>query len=276
MSAEKLTLGPSTLPVPALMGILNVTPDSFSDGGLNAQLDDAVSTAETMLAEGADIIDVGGESTRPGAEAVSVDEELARVIPVVEAVRNRTDALISVDTSSPQVMTAAIDAGAGMINDVRALTRPGALEAVAERDVAVCLMHMRGSPGTMQNQPTYDDVVQEVMEFLGQSIIRCMNAGIDRGRLLVDPGFGFGKSLQHNLTLLSRLSALKSLGCPILVGISRKSMFQQLLGRDVGNRLAGTLAAGQMALNAGAAILRVHDVAPHEDLRRLWVATTDI
>ena len=273
MPAENLNLGSLRLPRPALMGILNVTPDSFSDGGLNTQLDDALLAAETMVDEGADIIDVGGESTRPGAKAVGVDEELARVIPVVEGLRRRPDVMVSVDTSCPEVMTAAIDAGAVMINDVRALTRPGALEAVAERDVAVCLMHMRGSPDTMQREPHYQDVVQEVSRFLGQAIERCVNAGIDQRRVLVDPGFGFGKSLQHNLTLLSRLSTLHSLGCPVLVGVSRKSMFQQLLGRGVESRLAGTLSAGQMALDAGVSVLRVHDVAAHNDMRKLWCAT---
>ena len=252
------------------MGVLNVTPDSFSDGGRFDTLDRAVAAAENMAAQGADLIDVGGESTRPGAEPVGTDEELERVVPVVEALRARLELPVSVDTSNPTVMREALAAGAQLVNDVRALSRPGALEAVAETDAAVCLMHMRGTPLTMQANPDYAEVVDEVAAFLSQAVQRCEAAGIDRSRIMVDPGFGFGKTLQHNLTLLARLPELESLGCPVLVGLSRKSMFGQLLDRAVDQRLAGTLAAGQLALDAGADVLRVHDVAEHHDMRQVW------
>ncbi|MEM9183433.1 MAG: dihydropteroate synthase [Pseudomonadota bacterium] len=268
--SDTFTVGPLTLPKPALLGVLNVTPDSFSDGGRYATLDRAVAAAEQMAAQGADLIDVGGESTRPGAEAVSTEEELARVVPVVEALASRIATPISVDTSNPEVMRAALAAGAQLVNDVRALSRPGALEAVAESDAAVCLMHMRGTPLTMQTNPDYAEVVDEVAAFLEQAVQRCEAAGISRSRIMVDPGFGFGKTLQHNLTLLARLRELQSLGCPLLVGVSRKSMFGQLLDRGVDERLAGTLAAGQLALDGGAHVLRVHDVAEHHDMRQVW------
>ncbi|MEM1089971.1 MAG: dihydropteroate synthase [Pseudomonadota bacterium] len=268
--SDTFTVGPLTLPKPALLGVLNVTPDSFSDGGRYATLDRAVAAAEQMAAQGADLIDVGGESTRPGAEAVSTEEELARVVPVVEALASRIATPISVDTSNPEVMRAALAAGAQLVNDVRALSRPGALEAVAESEAAVCLMHMRGTPLTMQTNPDYAEVVDEVAAFLEHAVQRCEAAGINRSRIMVDPGFGFGKTLQHNLTLLARLRELQSIGCPLLIGVSRKSMFGQLLDRGVDERLAGTLAAGQLALDGGAHVLRVHDVAEHHDMRQVW------
>ncbi|MEM7707427.1 MAG: dihydropteroate synthase [Pseudomonadota bacterium] len=268
--SDTFTVGPLTLPKPALLGVLNVTPDSFSDGGRYATLDRAVAAAERMAAQGADLIDVGGESTRPGAEPVSTEEELARVVPVVEALASRIATPISVDTSHPEVMRAALAAGAQLVNDVRALSRPGALEAVAESDAAVCLMHMRGTPLTMQTNPDYAEVVDEVAAFLEHAVQRCEGAGITRSRIMIDPGFGFGKTLQHNLTLLARLPELQSTGCPVLVGVSRKSMFGQLLDRAVDERLAGTLAAGQLALDGGAHVLRVHDVAEHHDMRQVW------
>ncbi|MEM6574686.1 MAG: dihydropteroate synthase [Pseudomonadota bacterium] len=268
--SDTFTVGPLTLPNPALLGVLNVTPDSFSDGGRYATLDRAVAAAEQMAAQGADLIDVGGESTRPGAEPVSTEEELARVVPVVEALASRIATPISVDTSNPEVMRAALAAGAQLVNDVRALSRPGALEAVAESEAAVCLMHMRGTPLTMQTNPDYAEVVDEVAAFLEHAVQRCEAAGINRSRIMVDPGFGFGKTLQHNLTLLARLRELQSIGCPLLIGVSRKSMFGQLLDRGVDERLAGTLAAGQLALDGGAHVLRVHDVAEHHDMRQVW------
>ncbi len=252
------------------MGIINVTPDSFSDGGQLVDVQLAVAAAQRMVADGADIIDIGGESTRPGAVAVSPQQELDRVMPVLEALQPLVQVPISVDTSSPEVMTQALRAGASMINDVRSLTRPGALEAVADSSAAICLMHMRGTPETMQQRPDYDDVVAEVVDFLGGAVERCVAAGISRQRLIVDPGFGFGKTLQHNLTLLARLPELKSLHCPLLAGLSRKSMFEQLLGRAVDQRLAATLSANQVALDGGADILRVHDVGPHNDMRTIW------
>lgn len=244
------------------MGILNVTPDSFSDGGRFTDLPSAIEQARRMVDEGADLIDVGGESTRPGASAVSEDEEIARVIPVVSALERELPVPISVDTSKPEVMRAAADAGAGMINDVRALREPGSLEAARATGLPVCLMHMRGEPRTMQVAPTYRNVVLEVREFLLERIRACVDAGIDRKLLLVDPGIGFGKTLDHNLQLLKYLDALAVLEAPILVGVSRKSMIGSLLGgAPVQARLHGTIAAVVLAAAAGAAVVRVHDVA---------------
>ncbi len=260
---------PLDLRRPCVMGVLNVTPDSFSDGGVFFSTDIAVRRAERMAEEGADIIDVGGESTRPGASSVSAAEEIARVVPVIEAVAARVALPISVDTSKPEVMRAAVAAGAGLINDVRALRLPGALAAAREAAVPVCLMHMRGEPGTMQQQPSYRDVVAEVADFLRDRVRACVQAGIPRDRLLLDPGFGFGKTLAHNLALLAGLPALSALDLPVVVGLSRKSMIGALTGRDVGERLAGSLAAAVLAVERGARVVRVHDVAPTVDALRV-------
>jgi dihydropteroate synthase len=259
--------GPHTLDLsqPIVMGILNVTPDSFSDGGRFIDSTQALDHAQRMIEAGAGIIDVGGESTRPNAAEVSEEEELRRVVPVIEALANRFSVPISVDTSKPAVMSAAVEVGATMINDVRALREPGALEAAAKTDAAVCLMHMQGQPRTMQLEPHYDDVVAEVKTFLLERAAACEAAGIARDRLVIDPGIGFGKRLQHNLALLAHVKALAEPGLPVLIGVSRKSMFQELLGRRVNHRLAGGLAIATTAALAGAAILRVHDVAETVD-----------
>lgn len=251
---------------PRVMGILNVTPDSFSDGNRHRGLDDACRHAERLLREGADIIDVGGESTRPGAEPVALEEERDRVLPVVEALVREFDALVSVDTSTPELIREVAEAGAGMLNDVRSLTRPGALEAAAGTELPVCLMHMRGEPRTMQRAPFYDRPIELVVaDYLRERMAACEAAGIDAGRLLLDPGFGFAKTLEHNLQLLSRLASLQSLGLPLLVGMSRKSMIGQALGRPVDQRLPGGLALSVMAVERGARIVRVHDVAATVD-----------
>ena len=245
---------------PVVMGILNVTPDSFSDGGRFASLTEAIARAQDMAEEGAAIIDVGGESTRPGAAEVPVDEELRRVIPVVEWLASRLDVPLSVDTRKPEVMRAAISAGASMVNDVGALGAPGALEAVAASDVAVCLMHMQGEPQTMQQAPRYADVLAEVRDFLRERALRCVAAGIQRERIVVDPGFGFGKDLEHNLTLLRGLPQIAADGLPVLAGLSRKRMIAQITGQADGDRLAGSLALATLAARNGARIVRAHDV----------------
>jgi len=255
-----MKLGSRRLETPAVMGILNVTPDSFSDGGRFIGHEAALRRVREMIAEGAAIIDVGGESTRPGAPAVAVDEERARVIPVIEAIRSESDIPVSIDTSKPEVMRAAVAAGASMINDVRALREPGALETAAELEVPVCLMHMRGEPRTMQQAPRYDDVVAEVLAFLEARVAACEAAGIPRERLILDPGFGFGKTLEHNLALFRALPRFVATGLPVLVGVSRKSMIGQVLEVPVEGRLAGSLALATLAVAAGAAIIRVHDV----------------
>ncbi len=252
-----------------VMGILNVTPDSFSDGGRYASLDAALHHAEAMVEAGATLIDVGGESTRPGAASVSVDQELDRVVPVVEAIRSRLDVIISVDTSTPEVMTATAAVGAGLINDVRALRRPGALEAAAASGLAICLMHMQGEPGTMQEAPRYEAVLDEVNDFLVARVAACEAAGISRNQLVLDPGFGFGKSLEHNLQLFSQLDRLQPAGLPVLVGVSRKRMIGELLGREIEQRLAGGLALTALAVRAGARIIRVHDVRETADVVRM-------
>jgi dihydropteroate synthase len=245
-----------------VMGVINVTPDSFSDGGAYPTATDAVRRALAMVTEGADLIDVGGESTRPGALPVPVAEELDRVLPVIEALTRELPVPVSVDTSKPEVMREALRAGAGLINDVRALQAPGALEVAATGQVPVCLMHIRGTPADMQNDPRYGDVVAEVWRFLAERIAACAAAGIGRERILVDPGFGFGKTLEHNLTLLRRLSEFHSLGAPLLVGLSRKSMIGKVLDLPVGERLHGSVAAAVIATWQGARIVRVHDVKP--------------
>ncbi len=251
------------------MGILNVTPDSFSDGGRFQHRDAALARVEQMLAAGATLIDVGGESTRPGADPVSVEEEVHRVVPVVAAIKARFETIVSVDTSTAEVITAAAEAGAGMINDVRALRRPGALAATAACGLPVCLMHMRGEPSTMQNAPAYESVLEEVNAFLRERVMACEAAGIPRSRLLLDPGFGFGKSLQHNLHLFAHLDRLQPEGLPLLVGVSRKSMIGQALDRPVDQRLIGGVALAAMAVTKGARIIRVHDVPETVDAVRM-------
>ncbi len=249
---------------PRVMGIVNVTPDSFSDGGRYLLHEQAVAHALQLVAEGAAIVDIGGESTRPGAAAVSVDDELARVIPVIKQLRRHSEVVISIDTSKPEVMQAAVAAGAELINDVWALRQPGALEAAAASKAAVCLMHMQGEPRTMQQQPLYQDVVAEVLLFLQQQISRCQPS-IDRARILLDPGFGFGKGVGHNFALLRALSQLQALQLPVLAGLSRKSMLGAVTGRTSDERLAASVAAATLALAGGASILRVHDVAATVD-----------
>ncbi|HEX7025878.1 MAG TPA: dihydropteroate synthase [Gammaproteobacteria bacterium] len=264
------------LSTPRVMGILNLTPDSFSDGGRFNSLDAALRHAEAMVAEGADLIDVGGVSTRPGAAAVTTAEELDRVIPVIEKLAACIPVTVSIDTSKPEVMREAVKAGAGLINDIQALQAEGALEAAADMGVPVCLMHMQGEPRTMQIEPRYMDVVTEVREFLVNRAAACVAAGIPRHRLLIDPGFGFGKTLEHNLELLRKLPVLVGTGLPVLVGLSRKSMIGRLLGGDtpvpVQERLYGSLAANVVAVRGGARILRVHDVKPTVEALRIVAA----
>ena len=256
----------------AIMGILNVTPDSFSDGGIFLSRDAAVAHARTMVEEGADLIDVGGESTRPGAQAVSEQEELDRVIPVIEAIARAVPVPISIDTSKPQVMRAAVAAGAGLVNDVRALREPGALEMVASLKVPACLMHMQGEPRSMQHHPVYQNVVAEVRDFLQERIDACIAAGIASQRLIIDPGFGFGKTLEHNLDLLRQLGALRALGVPILAGLSRKSMIGALFSLPVDQRLQASVALALIAVQNGARILRVHDVRATREAIRMFEA----
>ena len=255
-----------------VMGILNVTPDSFSDGGRFAPLDAALRHAEAMVLAGATLIDVGGESTRPGAPVVSPQAELDRVAPVVERIARELDVIISVDTSAPMVMTEVARLGAGLINDVRSLRREGALQAAAATGLPVCLMHMLGEPGDMQDNPRYEDLVGEVSAFLADSMARCAAAGIGPERIVLDPGFGFAKTLQHNLSLFKHMEALHALGRPLLVGVSRKSMVGQTLNRPVAERLYGSLALAALAMTKGARILRVHDVAETVDVVRMIAA----
>ena len=268
-------LDPAT---PHVMGILNITPDSFSDGGElfsengKLLLDKIMQRAEAMQQAGAAILDVGGESTRPGAKPVSPQEEMDRVLPVVELLSSNLDVIISVDTSSAELMRASARLGAGLINDVRALQKPGALEAVAETRAAVCLMHMQGQPSTMQNEPEYHDVVVEVKEFLNQRIAGCEQAGINRERIIIDPGFGFGKNLAHNLELLGRLSEFKQLKLPVLVGLSRKRMLGTITGRPEKDRVAAGVAAASIALMQEVSIIRTHDVAETADAVKLYRA----
>jgi dihydropteroate synthase len=257
------------------MGVLNVTPDSFSDGGRFVNHEAAVAHALRMVEEGAGLIDVGGESTRPGALGVSAEEEISRVVPIIQALAARTTVPISIDTSKPAVMTAAVRAGASMINDVRALREPGAIETAANTDAVICLMHMQGEPRTMQADPRYGDVVAEVRDFLRQRAQACLASGIAKDRLVVDPGIGFGKRLEHNLALLAGLPALTGLGWPVLIGVSRKSMFGTLLGRSVDERVAGAVAVVTAAVLAGASIVRTHDVAATVDAVKVAVALRD-
>ncbi|WP_276642035.1 dihydropteroate synthase [Siccibacter turicensis] len=258
---------------PHVMGILNVTPDSFSDGGQHNTLIEAVKHANAMLNAGATIIDVGGESTRPGAAEVSVDEELSRVVPVVEALAQRFETWISVDTSRPEVIRETARAGAHIINDIRSLQLPGALEAAAETGLPVCLMHMQGQPGSMQDAPHYENVFADVDRFFSEQIARCEAAGIAKEKLLLDPGFGFGKNLTHNYQLLARLSEFHHFGLPLLVGMSRKSMVGQLLNVGPADRLSGSLACAVIAAMQGAQIIRVHDVKETVEAVRVVEAT---
>lgn len=255
---------------PQVMGILNATPDSFSDGGRffsgdTVNVSAATAQAELMVDQGASIIDVGGESTRPGAAPVSSQQEMDRVLPVVESVSRSVDAVVSVDTSNPELMREAARLGAGLINDVRALVREGALQAAAETGLPVCLMHMQGAPDTMQQAPQYDDVIADVRSFFDARIAACEQAGIPKHKLLLDPGFGFGKNINHNLTLLRDLTVLSDYGLPLLVGLSRKSMIDHLLGRKVSERTAASIALAVLAVERGAAIVRVHDVRETAD-----------
>lgn len=252
-----------------VMGILNVTPDSFSDGGRYFSADAALAHVAQMCAAGATLIDVGGESTRPGARPVAVQEEVDRVVPMVEAIRARFDVVVSVDTSTPQVMSGAAGAGAGLINDIRALTRPGALQAAADSGLAVCLMHMQGEPQTMQQAPVYQSILDEVNSFLESRVQACIDSGIGRDKLILDPGFGFGKNLQHNLQLFAGLDRVQPLDLPILVGVSRKSMIGQVLERPVDQRLYGGLALATLAVAKGARIIRTHDVTQTIDAVRM-------
>ncbi|UCC13789.1 MAG: dihydropteroate synthase, partial [Gammaproteobacteria bacterium] len=271
----KLALPDLTLDLtsPVTMGIVNVTPDSFSDGGRYLTAERAIQHGEELAADGAAIIDVGGESTRPGAESVEEQEEFERVMPVIRGLAAK-GVLVSVDTSKPAVMQAAAEAGAVMINDVRALRSEGAVQIAVDSGLAVCLMHMQGQPREMQAAPRYSNVVEEVYAFLSDRIEACLAAGMDLARIVIDPGFGFGKTLEHNLTLMRRLDRFRDLGRPILVGVSRKSMIGAIVGRDVNERLWGSIALGMMAIERGADILRVHDVAPTTDAMKVMRAVS--
>jgi dihydropteroate synthase len=271
-----IQIGGLELDRPVVMGVLNVTPDSFSDGGRFADVDSALRHAELMAAQGAAIIDIGGESTRPGAPAVSGQSELDRVIPVIEAISASFDVPVSVDTSKPEVMRAAVSAGASMINDVYALRMDGALQAAAELGCPVCLMHMQGEPRTMQQDPSYANVVQEVTEYLQERVAQCAAAGLDESLVVVDPGFGFGKTPQHNMELLGNLRQLQSIGRPVLVGLSRKSTLGTITGRDVDQRLAASIAAAVLAYANGAAIIRAHDVAATVDALKVARAVIEM
>ncbi len=257
---------------PVVMGVLNVTDDSFSDGGRFVQVDAALQQASRMVEEGASIIDVGGESTRPGSQPVSEQAEVERVVPVVAAICERFDVLVSVDTGKATVMSEAVAAGAAMINDVYALRGEDSLAEAARLDVAVCLMHMQGVPATMQDDPRYENVVDEVAAFLEERVRACEEAGLGRDRIVIDPGFGFGKTVQHNIRLLANLEALQVLQLPILVGLSRKGMLGTLTGRSFGDRLAGGLAAAVLAVARGAHIVRTHDVGPTVDALKVAAA----
>ena len=261
------------LDTPVVMGILNVTPDSFSDGGNYCQLDSAVKQAHTLLEQGAKIIDIGGESTRPGAPDVSLEDELDRVIPLVKALRKTSDCIISIDTSKSEVMRQAILAGADIINDVRALQEPGAIEVLsAYPDVAICLMHMQGQPRTMQSNPQYEDLFADINDFFSERIAACEQAGIQQQRIILDPGFGFGKTLAHNYEILNRFDEFNQFNLPVLAGLSRKSMIGNLLNKSTNERLAGSLAGALIAAQNGAKIIRVHDVSETLDVLTVWQA----
>jgi len=258
---------------PRVMGIVNLTPDSFSDGGLHSSVDAAVAYGLKLVEEGADLLDIGGESTRPGADEVSLEEELRRVLPVIERLAKDTTLPISIDTSKPEVMRAAVAAGAGMVNDIYALRREGALQAAAELGVPVVLMHMQGEPRTMQHTPEYENVVADVHRFLAERIFAAEMAGIARKQIVIDPGFGFGKTDQHNLTLLAQLQRLTELGVPLLAGLSRKRVLGTLSGREIpSERVSASLAAHLIAVQRGAQIVRVHDVAATVDALKVWNA----
>ncbi|WP_305804058.1 dihydropteroate synthase [Stenotrophomonas sp. YIM B06876] len=262
---------------PRVMGIVNVTPDSFSDGGEHPTVEAALAHGLKLVAEGADILDIGGQSTRPGSAPVPLEEELRRVVPVIERLAAQTAVPISIDTFRPEVMRAAVAAGAGLVNDVYALRQPGALAAAAALGVPVVLMHMLGEPGTMQQDPQYDDVVAEVQRFLAERIFAAEMAGIEKKRIVIDPGYGFGKSTAHNMTLLAGSSRLLDLGVPMLAGLSRKRSIGELTGREVpGERVAGSVAAHLIAAQRGAMILRVHDVAATVDALRIWEAVAAV
>jgi len=260
---------------PLIMGVVNVTPDSFSDGGRYTTTEKATELVQRLIEEGADILDIGGESTRPGSQPVTLNEELSRVIPVIEfAVKQNIP--VSVDTSKPEVMRAAMLAGASMINDIKALQAPGALEAAVENSAIVCLMHMQGQPDTMQNTPQYEDVVAEVKIFLEQRIQAAVSAGIPTERIIIDPGFGFGKTLEHNLTLLRQLDQFSSINRPILVGISRKSMLGAITGNDVNHRVHASVAAALLAVSKGVKIVRVHDIKATHDALSVYGAIANL
>lgn len=255
-----------------VMGILNVTPDSFSDGGQFTHFDNALREVESMIENGVNIIDIGGESTRPGATEVSEATEIARVIPLLKAIKSRFDILVSIDTSKAAVMSEAVTYGADIINDVRALQNKGCLDVIAQSDVLVCLMHMQGMPRTMQENPQYKDIFNDIINFFMKRINRCEVKGINKARLILDPGFGFGKTLEHNYQMLAEFSLFKKLNLPLLAGTSRKSMVGDLLNRDVGQRLAGSLATAIVAAQQGASIIRVHDVAETVDAMKILTA----
>ena len=259
---------------PHVMGILNVTPDSFSDGGHHNSVERACEHADLMVSQGASFIDIGGESTRPGAADVTLEQELDRVIPLVKYVSANHDVWISVDTSKPQVMQEAVDNGAHLINDVRALQEPGALATAAKLNVPICLMHMQGQPRTMQQSPVYGDIVADIVQFFDARIKACEEQGIDRSQIILDPGFGFGKTLANNYELLNRLAEFNCFELPLLIGLSRKSMIGQLLQADVNQRLAGSLTAAMLSVQQGANILRVHDVKETVDMLKVMHATT--
>jgi len=260
--------------IPRVMGIVNVTPDSFSDGGQHSTTESAIAHALQLVSDGADVLDIGGESTRPGAKEISEAEELQRVIPVIEALAKQITIPVAIDTSKPGVMRAAVNAGATIINDVFALRRDDALDVAAELKVPVILMHMQGEPGSMQAAPHYDDAVTEVHSFLTQRIFACEMAGISKKNIVIDPGFGFGKSLEHNLALLAQLRRFVEMGVPVLAGLSRKSMIGTLTGRDVNDRVYGSVAAALIAAQNGAKIIRVHDVAATVDALKVWNAVS--
>ncbi len=261
-----------SLQTPQVMGILNVTPDSFSDGGHFTNQSDAMAQVERMIQDGATIIDIGGESTRPGAKDVSEEDELQRVIPVLEAIKQRFDVVVSIDTSKAEVMRQAVSSGAGIINDVRALQNENCMAVMATNNIPICLMHMQGLPRTMQDNPEYDDVVKDIISFFKARIADCHSQGIDKNRFLIDPGFGFGKTLDQNYQLLAHLAQFSSLNLPLFVGMSRKSMIGNLLERPVDDRLAGSIATAVIAASNGAKIIRVHDVKETVDAIKVFNA----